>query len=237
MRSVRHSFLLAIVSVGIAASANAAPLTISNILGGWENATGGTPAIVNVAAQGTDTARWGVPANVDQSGYDFTPTAGAFNPTLGVAFSLGNFIHHNNPVGDDGSVPTGIDYSFSFSTNGAPAGLADIIHFDHNETPNAEPCPSPSAIPCDDIVTISSVSLDSLITVGSDVYFFNLLGFSTDGGATISSQFFSQEGGQNSAGLYAIVTAQPIAMPEPGSLLLIGTGLAGVVTRLRRRKK
>jgi hypothetical protein len=236
MRSLRHAVLAALVSVSAVASANAAPLTISNILGDWQNPTGGVPTIVNQPAQGTDTARWGVPANVDQSGYDFTPTAGAFNPTLGVAFSLGNFVHHNNPIGDDGSIPTGIDYSLSFSTNGAPPGLADVIHFAHNETPNVEPCPSPSAIPCDDIVTISSVNLNSIITVGSDVYFFNLLGFSTNGGATISSQFFSQEGGQNSAQLFAVVTAQPIITPEPGSLMLIGTGLVGVITRLRRRK-
>src|SRR5262249_22717852 len=195
------------------------------------------PTIVNQPAQGTDTARWGVPLNVDRSGYDFTPTAGAIAPALGVPFSLGNFVHHNNPVtNDDGSGITGIDYSISFSTNGVPPGLADTFHFDHNETPNAEPCPSPSAIPCDDIVTISSINLNSIITVGSDVYFFNLLGFSTNGGATISSQFFSEEGAQNSAQLFAVVTAQPIITPEPGSLFLIGTGLAGVVTRLRRRK-
>ncbi len=236
MRSLRLVVLGAVISFSLAGSASAASLSISNILGDWTNPSGGVPTIVNQPAQGTDTARWGVPQNVDQSGYDFTPTAGSISPTLGVAFSLGDFVHHNNPVGNDGSVITGIDYSLSFSTNGVPPGLADTFHFDHNETPNAEPCPSPSAIPCDDIVTISSINLNAIITVGSDVYFFNLLGFSTNGGATIRSQFFSQEGSQNSAQLFAVVTAQPIITPEPGSLFLIGTGLAGVVTRRRRRK-
>lgn len=237
MRSVRSVGVGVVFVLGLAGSASAASLSISNVLGDWANPTGGVPTIVNAAAQGTDTARWGVPLNVNQSGYDFTPTAGVINPTLGVAFSLGNFVHHNNPVTNDGSVITGIDYSFSLDTNGIPSNLADIFHFDHNETPNAEPCPTPSGVPCDDIVTVSSLNLDAIINVGGDIYFFNLLGFSTNGGATISSTFFSQEGGQNSAQLYAVVTAQPLATPEPGSLVLIGTGLAGAITRIRRRKR
>src|SRR4030095_11199335 len=250
MSSLRSAFVGTLVCLSIAASAGAAPLTISNITGDWTNPTGGVPTIVNQAGQLIDTARWGVPAVQDQSGYDFIPTAGAFVPALGVAFSLGTFVHHNNPVGDDGSIPTGIDYSFALDTNGIPSALADIFHFDHNETPNAEPCPSRSAAtPCDDIVTSSSLNLDSIITVGGDVFFFNLLGFSQNGGVTISSTFFSPEGQSNTAQLFAVltqptpahvcpvVTERPLATPEPGSIVLIGTGLMGAVARLRRRRK
>jgi hypothetical protein len=228
--------LTAIVSVVAASTASAAPLSISNILGDWSNPVGDVATIVNQPNQGTDTARWGAPAvnGGSPSGYDFTPTAGVIAPVLGVPFSLGTFVHHNNPVFD---AITGIDYSLSLDTNGLPASLSDTFHFDHNETPNAEPCPTPSGTPCDDIVTVSSLNLDSLVTVGGDVFFFNLLGFSQDGGVTISSQFFSPEGQSNTAQLFAVVTERPLATPEPGSLMLIGTGLAGVVTRLRWRKK
>jgi hypothetical protein len=55
-------------------------------------------------------------------------------------------------------------------------------------------------------VTVSQIGINSLITVGGDTYFFNLLGFSTNGGATIKNVFQSPEGGNNSAGLYAMVT-------------------------------
>jgi hypothetical protein len=73
------------------------------------------------------------------------------------------------------------------------------------------------------------LNLNSLITVGTDTYYFNLLGFSTNGGATISAVFQTEEGKANTAGLYGVVTARPITAPDPGSsLLLLGMALAGL---------
>jgi hypothetical protein len=230
-------FLLA-----VAARANAAPIVISDIVGGWQNANPAANAtIANQAFQAVDSVRWGVPAGgTGQSGYDFNPTDNPVNYTLGNPFALGVFTHINQPINSGTSI-TSIDYSFGFSTNGTPSSLSDVFHFDHNETTNAEPCPSPSGNnPCDDIVTISSVNLNSLVMVGTDQFFFNLIGFSTNGGLTTTAQFFSPEGGSNSGTLYGLLTSQPItnplgpsAVPEPASLLLMGSGMAFLARRLK----
>ena len=60
-----------------------------------------------------------------------------------------------------------------------------------------------------------------------------LLGFSTDGGATLSEGFKSPEGANQSAGIYAKVTVQVV--PEPGTLALVA--VAGLAFPLVRRPK
>lgn len=137
---------------------------------------------------------------------------------------------------------TDVDYNFGFSTNGVPNALADTFHFDHSETPNgADPCANGGAngvgvniSGCADIVTISSVSLDQLINVGGDLYFFNLLGFSIDNGLTFSDEFQSEEAASNTAQLYGRVTTQRVT--EPFTLSLLGAGLAAVAARRRSRR-
>jgi len=206
-----------------AVPAGAGPFDLTNISGTWHNPVGGT----SVAGEGTSTITWGDGVAPD-SGYQFVAGADILDAAIGVPLLLGEFTHFNEVI----PVPnlTGVDLHFGFDTNGAPASVSTIFPFAHNETPNTTGG-SPGD---DDIVTITTPIVNVPITVGTDVYFFNLLGFSTDGGVTIENVFSSPEGGHNSAQLYGQLSTERV--PEPASLLLFGGALTAVAMRMRRAR-
>jgi len=206
-----------------AVTANADTLNISGIAGVWQNPVGGS----SLTGVGSSILTWG-------GGVDFSPSAYQFaagDNILAVApdtpLLLGTFTHVNNPI----PIPnlTGVDLSLVFTTNGQPTAVGAIIPFSHNETQNTiTGC-------CDDTVTITTPVLNLAIKVGSDQYYFNLLGFSKDDGLTFASVFTSPEGGTNSARLYGRITATPV--PEPVPLVLVGTGLAMIAFSVSRRRR
>lgn len=204
-----------------AAPALAGPIDLTNISGTWENSTGGT----NVSGEGTNSITWGDGAAPD-SGYLFEAALDILNAGVGVPLLMGEFTHFNEVI----PVPnlSGVDLHFGFDTNGVPVSVSSVFPFAHNETPNN----TGSSPADDDIVTITTPIVNVPIVVGTDLYFFNLLGFSIDGGATFQSVFSSPEGGHNSALLYGQLTTEPV--PEPASLLLFGGALTAVAVRMRR---
>ena len=164
------------------------------------------------------------------SGYSFAAAADMLGVATGVPILLGAFIHFNEVI----PVPnlSGVDLNFEFDTNGVPALVSAIFPFAHNETPNNTGT-SPAD---DDIVTITTPLVNIPIMVGTDTYYFNLLGFSTDGGVSFDSVFQSPEGASNTAALYGQLTTEPV-VAEPAVLMLFVAGLVAAARRLRRCRR
>ncbi|MBS7812014.1 THxN family PEP-CTERM protein [Roseococcus pinisoli] len=238
MRGAASAAALSMAVIFGPAVASAASVTINATAPSWSNVVGGTNVNTGTSGTGNNTVtqvHWGSPSN-SQSGLGFNPA----NPPAAVVntdttFLLGTLTHYNEPI-NSGTAASSARLNLATTIAGAvPSTQTFSYQFLIDETPNTPPCAYPSTTPCADRITFNNLTTSSSFMIGGVPYTIELLGFSSNGGATISSSFISQEGGSNSIQLYARITT-PTPVPEPASFAILGAGLLGLAAARKRRQ-
>jgi hypothetical protein len=233
MKPVVKCCLLLALFLAVGSIASGATLTVDSIDGHFHGAVGLPDELASVEYLNLDLdpnleeVRWGTSdTGGEKSGLTFIGLAPpAFNVMTGVVFPLGTLTHHNFPINDPIS-------SVDLDVLGTISSLTDSVNilfhyrFPIDETPN-DPGPPAS----DDVIVINPLAVQDTFFLDGSLYKLTFVGFSVDGGNTITPFLVSPENQDSSAVLYAEIT--PAEIPEVSTLLLIASGM--VLFSLRSR--
>src|SRR5690606_8634885 len=227
--------------------AGASAQSITSITANWANAVG-NPSTINNSNPDAVLACWpAANSNGDcaslgsspppLSGYVFERSTTPLSPGINSPFVLGQFTHHNFTV-PSGSSITSIDLLFSFTIEGLV--INDTWTLDHEETSNTTlPCTYPGTPNCPDRVSFSIAggAGPTPFMYDGQQYIVSLFGFgATADEASLNPAYITQECQSNTTVLWAELTTPSDTVPEPATMTLLATGLAGMAAARRRRK-
>ncbi len=211
--------------------------------GSWTGVVSTNPtdvyAVANNDHGGAATFEWGVPSSTPfPSGFAFDGVGSDGDPGWSAQaespFAVGWFTYTNgstlNSLGIEGAT-LNIELAFS-----EPEGLAGSFLFPFVITNTMNWTGDPYLDR--DFVTAGSSLPPAAFFVDGVGYTLELLGFSSDGGANIRTDFSSPEGATAAAGVYARITSRlpPDAVPEPGAALFLLAGMAAAALSRRARR-
>ncbi len=225
------STVLSLCLITVSANAGFFSGTAVGTFGDVDHGFGDLYAITN----GGESFEWGIPATRCGQNNRFTFASGGFSDIMeNTAFAIGDFYYQNGSTFYSTGI-NGVKLSINLTLT---APVVEEVIFDCNfaliNTPNRTGNPYIDG----DIVTVATTASPVTFTYLGNDYALNLLGFSSDGGTTIRTDFSSPEGMSQTAQLMAsIVTAEPANIPEPGilSLFILGLSSIGSLALLRRK--
>lgn len=230
MRALKFN-LVPLLSVFAITNAHSLPFSLEITEAGWYNPVHGSNIEYEDADSvfGFESISWGLPVNIEQSGYDIDMANSTFS---GVApnetFLIGEFTHHNYVMKRGTSIyEASLSLGLTVSSAGDQQDLELSFLFDHTETSNN--CSSSPTCSNDRVEIFGNGN--NLFSFGDSTYEFSLLGFIQDG--SLTEVFSTLENHSNTATLVASINS--VSVPEPESFGLLSIGLLGLLYASKRK--